>query len=497
MQKYLILIPFFLLAGCFGGGSGSDGSPSGTVPRSAMPAGAISSNRDITQMSSEILIASGSDPIVRSAKTTYGGKTYTSYRLDDVKFFTAENLNEDEPAKKSFLRLELDRTGQINAIHMDVGGMASGRTVRSADTPTLFEGPIFEYVKNGDDEAIYRVVDTGQSMSDLNALAQTNKLTGGHWNRIDERLDIKTYGNDIDAEPETETKLQYSDFGHFNPVYKTKFREINAEILGHIRDYEEAVKNGNTAVAESIKTTYLSRTDGDDEIDSYQLGDDFIAELAKEDYQLFAGGYAIKTDGTKLDTLPVPENTSFKGKAIGRVYSSIQTGNGIDRKPYLDKYGVKYNTTNPSDTEHYLDPANPNFIRPEDAGHDIAKAYFTTNATLEIDEDGNQVLNMPFDGFYTVNVEKEVGSDAVITFTGTAPDVDPVYGEMYRLDVDMTTPPGGSNAPTVSSFNPGYYGVDNAAEAAGTVRYKEVTDFGEGNRREWEFQGAYGMKPVE
>ena len=88
-------------------------------------------------------------------------------------------------------------------------------------------------------------------------------------------MDIKTYGNDIDAEPETETKLQYSDFGHFNPVYKTKFREINAEILGHIRDYEEAVKNGNTAVAESIKTTYLSRTDGDDEIDfrgdSYEI----------------------------------------------------------------------------------------------------------------------------------------------------------------------------------------------------------------------------------
>ena len=477
MHKYFILISILMLAGCLGGGSGSNGSPSGTAPRSAMPADAISSNKDITQMSSEILIASGSEPVVRSATTTYGGKTYTSYRLDDVKFFTAENLNEDEPAKKSFLRLELSRSGQINAIHMDVGGGSSGRTVRSADDPTLFEGPIFEYVKNGDDEAIYRVVDTGQTMNDLNKLAQTNKLTGGHWNRIDERLDIKTYGDDIDADPETKTKLQYSDFGHFNPVYKTKNKELTTD--------------------EQIAAARAGTLNRSEDLDKKRDTVAFNAELAKEDYQLFAGGYAIKTDGTKVDTLPIPESTTFKGKAIGRVYSSIQTGNGIDRKPYLDKYGVKYNISDDTEDPRYLDPTDPNFIRPEDAGHDIAKAYVTTNATMEIDDSGKQVLTMPFDGFYTVNVTKDVDSDAVITFTGTAPGVDPVYGEMYRLDADMTTPPGGTNAPTVSSFNPGYYGVDTASEAAGTVRYKEVTNFGGDNKREWEFQGAYGMKPVE
>ena len=506
MKRYFLLTSVLALAAC-GGGSGG-GAPNGSVARAAVSPDAITSNKDITQMSSEILVAKGSDPITRSATTTYGGKTYTSYRLDDVKFFTAENLNEEDPDKRSFLRLELDRTGQINAIHMDLGGESSGRTVRSVDDPTVFEGPIFEYVKNGDDEAIYRVVDNGQTWDNLVSLASSNHLTGGHWNRIDERLAIKTYGANIDG---SGTRLQYSDFGYFNPVYRIKSKKIDAATLGHIRDYEAALDAGHTDEANEIKTTYLSRKEavldengdpeldgnGDplyDDLDSYRSDSEFAAELAKEDYQLFAGGYAIKTDGTKVDTLTPKKGDSFSGKAVGRVYSSIQA-DGPGRTTYLNKYGVKYNSTNPSDA-NYLDPEDPNFIKPEDAGHDVSKAYVTTNATLEIDNEGNQLLTMPFsdDGFYDVTVEKNVGSDAVIIFDDTtAPAVDAVNGSMYRRDADLTTAPGGTNTKTIESFNPGFYGIDDPTEAAGTLQYKEVTNFGSGNKREWEFQAAYGM----
>ncbi len=478
MKRYFLLMSVLVLAAC-GGGSGGGGAGGGTIARSAVSQDAIASNKDITQMSSEILVASGSEPITRSAKTTYNGKTYTSYRLDDVKFFTAENLNEDDPSKNSFLRLELDRSGQINAIHMDVGGESSGRTVRSTEDSTLFEGPIFEYVKNGNDEAIYRVVDNGQTWDNLVSLAQSNHLTGGHWNRIDERLVVKTYGDDIDG---ASTKLRYADFGYFNPVYRFKSKNITAEVLGHIRDYETALKNGDTDTANTIKTTYLSR----ENLDSYRSDSEFAAELAKEDYQLFAGGYAIKTDGTKVDTLTPGNNTSFSGKAVGRVYSSIKA-EGEGRTTYLDKYGVKYKTTNPGDA---------GYPEPENAGHGISKAYFTTNATLAIDSEGNQLLTMPFsdDGFYDVTVEKNVGSDAHITFdSATKPGVDGAVGSMYRRDADLSTAPGGTNTKTVESFNPGYYGIDDPTEAAGTLRYKEVTDFGAGNKREWEFQAAYGM----
>ena len=177
MKKLSLLSLVLALAAC-GGGSGGGGSGGGShgVPyaRVAMTPEARASNKEITQMASEILVATdGGSPVVqRSGTASYQGKKYTSYRLDDVKFFTAENLNEGDETKPSFLKMELDRSGQINAIHMDVGGVASGRTVRDTTDTTVFQGPIFEYVLDGSDQAVYRVVDNGSlTMADLNKLA--------------------------------------------------------------------------------------------------------------------------------------------------------------------------------------------------------------------------------------------------------------------------------------------------------------------------------------
>ena len=150
--------------------------------------------------------------VVGSVSTESDGVTYTSYRLDDVKLFTAENL---ETSGHSYVNLELnDTTGEIDAVKMVVGGEDSGRIVRDTTDTTTFTGPVFEYVLNGSDKAKFRVVDNGQDLAALTTLETENNLSGGHWNRIDERMVFVANGKDIG--------LQYADFGHFNPVYKSK-----------------------------------------------------------------------------------------------------------------------------------------------------------------------------------------------------------------------------------------------------------------------------------
>ena len=465
MKKYLLLTSVFALAACGGGGghSGSGITPGGdyVAPRAAVTPGVAASNEQITNMSSEIVVASNSnDPVsvVRtpSSVTNDAGVTFTSYRLDDVKLFTAENL---ETVGHSYMNLELDdATGEIRAVKMVLGGEDSGRVVRDTVDTTTFAGPIFEYVLDGNDQAQFRVVDTGQDMAALNALATQNNLTGGHWNRVDERMAFGTNG--------ASAGLQYSDFGHFNPVYRSKNKNLttDAQII--------AARNGTL--------------DRDPDLDKYRNTAEFNAELAKEDYQLFAGGYAIS--GTEmLDSLPVPVpaegNTVYKGKAVGRVYTSIQS-DGVDRAAYLTAWNVPYDldTNNDGTPDAWSD----------DAGHDMAKAYTTSQAQMTISADGTQTLVMPFntesdtdDTFYDVTITKNSSNEVNVAFVGTPSDL------QYRKN----------DAPNAESiegdFTPGYYGVNDPVEAAGTARYYTEQDIGTGSdevTREWEVQAAYGMK---
>jgi len=457
MRKSLILTSILALAACSTGGGG--GSNVGNNPRHAVTQGAIDSNKNITNMTSEILIPKGftGDPVIRSGTIHEGGRTYTSYRLDDVKLFSAESANQ-------YLNLKLDNSnGEINAVRMVLNGEDSGSIVREKDNTgaftNAFAGPIFEYVADGEDQALFRVPDTGQNMAALNQLATKNHLSGGHWNRIDERMLFQTYGGDEGHE------LQYSDFGYFNPIYRSK--------------------NKNLTTDEQLAGARAGTLNRDPDLDKYRDEDEWNAILASKDYQLFAGGYAISGSNI-IDSLPVPVPTAgtntYSGKAMGRIYASIQS-DGVDRSTYLAAWNVPYDFD--SDDNGTMDSWSDN------AGHDMAQAYTTSHATLTIDTDGNQVLFMPFntqsdtaDTFYDVTVTKPNGEDATFAFTGSPNEIE------YRRN----TTEGGIE----QSFNPGYYGVNDAAEAAGTVRYYTEQDISTGTdtgvTREWEFQGAYGMK---
>ena len=460
MKKVTSGLFFLMVLSACGGGSSSHGGPQidpAVAPRPQVTAAVSASNKQITNMASEVVVASNSNEpisIVRAKSIDNGGVTYVSYRLDDVKLFTAQNL--DKPGH-SYINLELnENTGEIDAVKMVVGGVEGNRTVRDTKDTAAFAGKIFEYVKNGDDRAQFRVVDNGQDMSALNTLATENGLSDGHWNRIDERMVFKTYGKDVG--------LQYCDFGYFNSVYRSK--------------------NKNLTTDEEINAARHGTLNRNDDLDKYRDDNKFNEYLAKKDYQLLAGGYAIS--GTNMvDTLTPENNTTYKGKALGRVYVSIESKQGgIDKSSYLSSWNVPFDLD--TNNDGIMDAYSNN------AGHDMAKAYTTSEATMNIDANGNQTLFMPFntksdnvDKFYDVTISKNKNGNVSVDFSGTPSD------QQYVRNNNETNIEG--------DFTPGYYGVNTPVEAAGTARYFTKQDIGKGSdagkvNREWEVQAAYGMK---
>ena len=550
MKKLFLLTSIIALAACGGGGGSGGGNGGGVAPmdltipdgvRSAVSSEVAASNSSVTSMKSEILVATkgGVSKVVRASTPVMNGSgvTFISYDLSDVKLRPADyNVPEN-----AYLKIGVNaETGAVEHMTMVMGELENGEQIggalaRVADSSAgnaRFNGPIFEYVKDkyakvqgsefsvadysletmtgamqnalanayglsggeweqqssGDwkyknadesyaehdgmtisisnntgamedaikdaysfddgkwttiggvrkyieygDSAEYRIADDGNiDETDLAGLVTSKGLPAlGHWNRVDETMEVVSLGGDAG--------LQYSDFGHFNPVYSEKRIDLTTK--------------GST-VWNNVGET---KTNTEEEMED---------EFAGKDYQLFAGGYAIS--GTTLkDTLEAPRNTTFTGRAIGRVYASIHSNTGgVDKTDELTAWNAIGD------------------------GHDMAMDYTTSNAKLVVGADGKETLTMPFTGFYTVKVEKSGNGAPAFTFTDTG---NAMASSAYRMN----------NNPDPESidkaFRPGYYGVGTASEAAGTVYYKSEQDIGIDSdagkvNREWEFQGAYGLK---
>lgn len=511
MKKYLLLTSILALAAC-GGGSGGGGSHGGSgapvfdIPdgmRSAISTENVASNELVTKMKSEVVVADkgGKSYLARASAPIAGadGYTFTSYRLDDVKFFAADA----DTTNDGYLNLGINENGKIDSMYMVVGGNGARpdqAIARDGETST-FKAPIFEYVmdtKSGEvdfasqtpeelntirnsnhwsqkgywnhntstnkyeywelgDEAVYRTVGVA-NYDALTALESSKHLSGGHWNRTDEVMPVVTYGKDIDGHG---TALQYSDFGHFNPVYENKRVYLNGG-------------SGDVATG----WTHDASKSG-----TYKENDKFAEELAAEDYQLFAGGYAIKGNEMSQDrpSLDPVMGATYKGMAIGRVYTSMHFADGMNdeqRAPYLTAYGITGD------------------------GHDIAKKFTTYDATMKITQSDGKVvetLNMPFnkhavgDKYYDIEIKQTDGVVDHVNFTGDESAITSQY-RLHGADShwDMAH----------ASFNPGYYGVDTATEAAGTAAIR-ASEYDAGPdksltagkaERDYEVQAAWGMK---
>lgn len=502
MKKYIILTSVIALAACGGGGGGGGShvttSYSATVPgipsamRGEISSEDMTSNGYVTKMKSEVLIASkgGQSQVVRaSSMPGENGYVFTSYRLDDVKLFVADAAHTDD----AFLQLGLNEdTGRIENVQMVVGGVGAPAARQGADSH-LFRAPILEYVRDSlkytvadsgqtpedlellrqaqglsskgywvkddsnwkyyklGDEAVFRMVETaGLSMGNLDEIKDAHPGWGvGHWNRVDEVMDIVTYGGDIDGNG---TKLQYADFGHFNPVYATKYYHLTG---GDTDEWTANEKKDETA----------------------KLND----KLASEDYQLFAGGYAIKNGSMVAGDRPSLDpvvGTTYKGMAIGRVYTSIGGENYAQRAANFAEFGIE-------------DTGN------ENDGHDIAKLFTTKNATMTISQAGGKVvqtLNMPFytdpddanHKYYDVTIVKTGNEIGTPTFTATdESEIESKY-QLHGAEAHWDT--------ESASFNPGYYGVNTPTEAAGSASIHAGYDLTNGAERDYEVQAAYGMK---
>lgn len=458
MKKYAILTSVLALAACGGGGHGGNGG--GIVAPDTLSGrisdAAAGSNQAVTKMKSQVIVSDKTSvDLSRSATATVGGVTFTSYDLSDVKLYAAD----DEHTSNGYLKIGMDDNGRIEKITMNVGEV--GAPVERVGETNRFKGPIFEYVEDGD-QAAYRIANTGQTAADLDTLktqliAQGKIHDGGHWNMVNEEMDVVTLGGDIDGNG---TALQYADFGHFNPVYTTKYKNVD----GLTNEQMAAARNGES----------LGRGDELDKVNG-----DFDAEMAAEDYQLFAGGYAIQ--GTELKaSLDAPRGAEFKGKAIGRVYTSVS----VDENAFANNEDAE--------AARIAQAAAARGGEGYSTDHDINKAFTTTEATLKIDANGKQTLEMPFythssdpaNKFYDVKlVKKADGTYEAPVFTGTPTDTrHNLYDALNEGNVKE------------KSFNPGYYGVNTVSEAAGTARLYSEEDLGNHVQREYEVQAAYGMK---
>ena len=148
MKKYVFLTSVLALAACGGGSGGghSDLTPvrAAIDPTSPIATEVAESNAHITSMTSEVLVANNGDgraPLLgRSASTNYEGRSYTSYRLEDVQFRFAGEEN-------ATLKFGIDGNGKIISVGRYENDVLSNEGVfaRSGDSSNLFGAAKSQY----------------------------------------------------------------------------------------------------------------------------------------------------------------------------------------------------------------------------------------------------------------------------------------------------------------------------------------------------------------
>ena len=456
-EKITMLTSCLALTACFGGGgngvTGGPASGDGMLRASTLLGSAASDNSEITSMASAIVVTDGyastSKALAATTPTTrtYNGRTYNVYKLENIDF----NLIGSSNAAFNF---NMNDAGRIVSATYDGHDINRG----TGEDSDKFVARIFQLTDGDNDlgDPILFIPGT-TTQADLdnvrNAyLAQHTEIVDPStitWDYMVQSWDFDTKGDSQD--------LTYADFGKFTSANLVKMN--NASISGNAPTGTDRPTDHSTTM-------------------------------------LFAGGYAIDSTGLHETLTPTGE-MDFSGKAIGRVSTSIQTngGEGANRRTYLDNYDIAYNvgdqTGDSTSASNYLDPSSASFVSSTTAGHDMAQV-FEANSTLHF-ENGVSTLTMPFasQGFYNVEVVDTGNNNPTFTFS----DWNGGDAKTYKMDSSVNG--------TEKFVKTGYYGINTPTEAAGAVMYKTekildgASNLNNANAiREWEFQAAYGMKPV-
>ena len=458
MKKLFLLTSILALAACGGGGGGGGGAdtPAARPPRAAITDDAITSNSNITSMSSEVLVPkSGSGEIIaRAGSVNWEGQTYTSYRLDDVDFRIATSAGENPT-----LRFKMDKDGRIDSLVMKMGGEEQ-HMFRNGETSD-FRGIVYEYIELEDgtgDVALRRDRNTIHRLvyspdKDPETFAQLHTDSKGkdacpdgktcRWDRIDQAFRITSNGGT--------DNLTYSDFGNLYTTNFGKYKGITDEDSFADAKIHTRETSGGELVEGGSYATW-----------------DTVGIFDNQDYDVFAGGYKVNA----LQHRPT-EDMTFKGKAVGSIYAT-NSGNH----------------------------------------HDASRALVDPEATLTFDaEHGTETLAMAFDNWYDVTVTKTGSTNRIRfdNFNGVAED----DGNAFRSATDGVLVVDNFNVTSGKAdvvgdvkkegmLDMGYYGKTGPEEATGVIRFKETSvenrEIDEQIKKvdyEREFRAGYGMKPVE
>lgn len=392
MKRYLLLTSALALAACGGGSGGGNG---GIIQNSGMRVSdnAIESNKNVTSMASEILIAQDnvSPNIVRSAKVVNDGKSYTAYHLDDAKFF------ENYADASEYTSFGIDKTnGQINKILLhwtdDDGRNMVESINRDGPDSSIFTENVYKYNVKVDGNTYWTdslpIVKNGYTKAQIKAAFRDaydddDTLSDADWKKIDSIIDS--------------TNMEPTEFIHHHVV------DLQGKQLPESNQLRYSDFGFTTILAKEI------HEDGDG------VGDD---------NSVIFGGYEVKNIRNTANL----RDATFTGKAIAAIGNVHQNGD------------TKIETADNA-------------------------------ATLTIDSTGKQTLTMPFNDYYTINVEKPQKGAETITWTGTT-------NKGYELDNQQ---PVKNSGVTIK-----YYGDNGVpSEAVGGVMFQN---------NNVEFNGAFGVK---
>lgn len=317
MKRFYILTSVLALAACGGGGHHSGSAPvrAAITPDSE----AAISNSAITSMVSEVLVASDGSVITpllnRSGSVQYNGKTYNSYRLDDVDFkFGGED---------SYVKFELDDSGKIIALSKydrsdDFTGepeyavSEEGRFVRTSSDGKTFAKNLYVYGFGLDNSGVSSIA-SDHFHDDLDFKADEGDLNPSV---IKQKLKAKLR-REID-------KIKASQPDHTNDDIMEDAYDIYAAQIDAATSFEAPEEvyadltvqgiNNNLKYAD-LGFAKLVVTDGENEIETT--------------YTPYVGGYnAVKIEPTSLETDAV-----FTGVAIAGIdHKKSGYGSGLDVK---------------------------------------------------------------------------------------------------------------------------------------------------------------------
>ena len=398
MKKYFFMTSALILAAC-GGGSGGGPRVDTPVVMPAVRVGTVSSyaarsNEYVTNIAPEIgsEIGGSDDSIIAitnrasSAKTfSYKGKEYASYRLDSVRFWAADDIDENY-----YVTFDVDDNGKIIKV-LEHEDEKVAELERDGDYSNVFS------LK---EKAVYKFQPTGYTSPVTDSLNAVPKDANTLIAAIQKKAALNK-----DQEAELINLINSSDDWKDDKNWTKETHKQKYELKGNLKyaDFGYVVINDS-------------------------------------DSSVMAGGYRTE-DGkiTNIDRTNFNDkNMTFHGTAYG---------------------AVGYSYKDDTDTPRYKSK----------------QIQTDENATVLMFNNGQEKLTMPFNEYYTVNVNKN-NDKYNIEFNGTPADGDFVFENTANNDANVRID---------------YYGADksNPDEAVGTVYYER----NDKNGFNHEFQAAFGV----